>query len=198
MEFDSEGILGLLTTNHIPEITLAVGGIIAVIMTVFYLKDRKSLIYKLFMLIGLIFGIFMAVVAFNAYTAGVALSITTSVIMYIAAFTLIIRPFKEVHFAVLIALLTMGVVYVLLGGLTGTIVEFLAEGWPRIIVAVISGAIVYSLLHMLESIVKIIGKILNAWPILFIFGLVCIAEAIMVTMGYGSVYDYVRHLIENR
>jgi hypothetical protein len=195
MEFDSEGIMGMLSSNHIPEITLAVGGLIAVIMTILYLKDRKSVGYKLFMFIGLIFGIFMALVAFNAFGT---LGLATSVIMYVAAFTLIIRPFKEMHFAVLIALLTMGVVYVLLGGLAGTQLEFLAEGWPRIGIALFAGAIVYSLLHMLEAIVKMIGKILNAWPVLFIFGLLCITEAVMVFMEYGSVYDFIQQLLEKK
>jgi hypothetical protein len=145
------------------------------------------------MIIGLLYGVFMAVTAYNTYGM-TGWSISTCVIMVIAAFTLIIRPFKEVHFAVLIALMVMGVVYVLLGGLAGTRLDILSEGWWRIGVAVFCGVIVFSLLHMLESVVKIFGKILNAWPILLILGIVCIIEGIMVLMGYGSVYDFVRSL----
>jgi hypothetical protein len=193
MEFND--ITDALMSNHIPTATLMIGGILAVIIAYSYLKDNKSAKYKLTMLVGLIFGAFMAVIAFNTYgTTGMALS--TSVIMVIAAFTLIIRPFKEVHFAVLLALMAMAIVYVLLGGLADTSLSFLSEGWWRIGIAVACGALVYSLMHMLESIVKIAGKIMNAWPILFILGAVCMLEATMVFMGYGSVYVYIQSLSE--
>ncbi|MDR0778837.1 MAG: hypothetical protein LBE48_05335 [Methanomassiliicoccaceae archaeon] len=180
-----------LMSNHVPTATLMIGGLLAIIIAYAYLKNSRSAKYKLLMLIGLIFGAFMAVIAFNTYgTTEMALS--TSVIMIVAAFTLIIRPFKEIHFAVLIALMVMGVVYILLGGLAGTQVEFLSEGWWRIGIAVVCGVFAYSLLHMIEAIVKMAGKVMNAWPILFILGAVCILEATMVFMGYGSAYEFYR------
>ncbi|MCL2786776.1 MAG: hypothetical protein FWD81_06135 [Methanomassiliicoccaceae archaeon] len=181
-----------LMSNNIPEVTLAVGGILAIILTIFYLKKGRSAAYKLIMIISMVFGVYMAIVAYNTYGAtGWAMS--TSVLMMVASFTLIIRPFKEIHFAVLIALMTMGIAYVLLGGLSTASIEILrmlSEGWPRIGLAVLCGVLVYSLLHMLESIVKIAGKIMNAWPVLFVLGILCIIEAITAFMGHGSVYDF--------
>ena len=191
-----EEITDALTSNHIPELTLLIGGLLAVMIAIYYLKRKDSAYYKLLMFIGLLFGIYMAVIAFNTY--GIThWHLSTCIIMLVASFTLIIRPFKEVHFAVLIALLTMCVVYLLLGGLEGTMLDILASGWPRIGVAVFCGIMVYSLLHMIESIVKVMGKILNAWPVLFVLGLVCIAEAIMVLMDYGSVYDFIQTKLLN-
>jgi len=193
-----EEISDMLMGNHIPEAVLAVGGILAVLMTIVYLKDKRSAVYKLLMIAAMIFGLFMAIIAYNTYgTAGWALP--TCVIMMIASFTLIIRPFKEVHFAVLIALLVMGIVYILLGGLAGSeyeILRKLSEGWFRIGIAVFCGVIVYSLLHMVESIVKIIGKILNAWPVLFVLGVICIVEAVMIFTDNGSIYDFIRSYID--
>jgi hypothetical protein len=184
-------ITDALMSNHIPTAVLMIGGLLAVIIAYAYLKDHKSAKYKLLMLVGMIFGVFMAVIAFNTY--GVTdMALTTSVIMVVAAFTLVIRPFKEVHFAVLLALMTMAIAYVLLGGLAGTSLSVLSEGWWRVGIAVVCGVLVYSLMHMLESIVKFAGKLMNAWPILFILGAVCILEATMVFMGHGSVYEYVQ------
>ncbi|MBO4763672.1 MAG: hypothetical protein J5485_03540, partial [Candidatus Methanomethylophilaceae archaeon] len=67
---------------------------------------------------------------------------------------------------------------------------FLSQGWVRIIVSFIAGAIMYGICSFAEAIVKFFGKLLNCWPILFILGLVCIAEAILMFMGYGSIVDY--------
>jgi len=188
-----EGIADTVMSHNIPEASLAAGGILAILITVFYLKDHRSAVYKLIMIIGMLFGIYMALIAYNSYgMTGWAMS--TSVIMVVASFTLIIRPFKEVHFAVLIALLAMGIVYVMLGGLAGSdinIVRMMSEGWIRVGIAVACGALVYSLLHMAESIVKFTGKVLNAWPVLFILGVLCILEAIMLFTGHGSVYGFI-------
>ena len=42
-----------------------------------------------------------------------------------------------------------------------------------------------------EAIVKLFGKVLNWWPLLFVLGLVCIVEAALMYMGYGSILDYI-------
>jgi hypothetical protein len=185
------GISDALMSYHIPEATLALGGIFAVILTILYLKDRDSAKYKAMMVLGVLVGALMAAVAYNTYGLW---SITTSVIMIIAAFTLIIRPFKDVHFALLLALMAMIIVYVLLGGLEGTMLEMLSGGWFRIGIAVFCGVMIFSLFHMLESVVKIAGKVMNAWPVLLVLGAVCIVEATFVIMGYGSVYGYMKEL----
>ena len=191
---DLDSIADTLMSHQIPEVTLAIGGVLAVLIAIFYVKNGRSVKYKLLMIIGAVFGVFMAFVAFSTYGAW---ELTTSVIMLVAAFTLIIRPFKDVHFALLIALMVMLIVYLLLDGLTGTILDVLSDGWPRIGVAFLCGAMVYMMLHMIESVVKIAGKLMNAWPVLLILGIVCIVEAAMVFAGYGSVYDYIRSLNDN-
>ena len=68
---------------------------------------------------------------------------------------------------------------------------FLSEGWPRLIVAFLIGALVYMVLNFAEALVKLVGKVLNWWPLLLVLGLVCIAEAVCMLMGYGSISDYI-------
>ena len=112
----------------------------------------------------------------------------------IGGFALLIRPFREVHFAVLFALFVMVLAYILLGDLAGSEVydidvSFLAEGWPRIIITVVAGAIAYMITNFAEAIIKLFAKLLNWWPLLFVLGIICVVEGISVYMGYGSIYE---------
>lgn len=180
--------------DHLPETLLFVGGILAVLIVIGYLRNKGSMKYKFAMFLGLIFGILMLYEAVTYYGEW---RMVTSVIVAIAAFTLVIRPFREVHFAVLLALMAMVLVYLLLGGLEGYMLfdsidmSFLAESWPRIIAAFLIGAIIYMIFNFAEAIVKLFGKILNWWPLLLILGVVCIVEAAFMYFGYGSIMDYI-------
>ena len=177
--------------DNLPQTILLIGGLLAVLIAVTYVKDKDSWKYKWMVFLGFVFGVFMAIEA-SAYYGTWAM--VTSVFVAVAAFTLIIRPFREVHFAVIIALFVMVLVYIWLGGVTTVSdfdVSFLSENPVRIIVAFILGAVVYGLLNFAEALVKGIGKILNWWPLLLVLGLVCIAEAAFMFLGYGSITDYI-------
>jgi len=192
METDS--IVDVLTSNHIPELTLAIGGIVAVLIACLYFKDKESAKYKFSVFVGLIAGVLMAVIAFSMFGAW---GFATSILIILASFTLIIRPFRDVQIALIIAIMAVIIVYVLLAGLEDTVLDFLAEGWPRIIVAFICGALIYMVLHFAEAILKIAGKTMNAWPLLFILGIICITEAVMIYMGYDSLFDYIREYLDS-
>ena len=177
--------------DNLPQTILLIGGLLAVLIAVTYVKDKDSWKYKGLMFLGFLFGVFMAIEA-SAYYGTWAM--VTSVFVAVAAFTLIIRPFREVHFAVIIALFVMVLVYIWLGGVTTVSdfdVSFLSENPVRVIVAFILGAVVYGLLNFAEALVKGVGKILNWWPLLLVLGLVCIAEAAFMFLGYGSITDYI-------
>lgn len=177
-------------SDNLPQLILLIGGLLAVCIAITYVKDKDSLKYKSLMFIGVLFGIFMAIEAVTSY--GVWMQVT-SIFVAVAAFTLIIRPFRDVHVAALIGLLIMVVAYIWLGGLTevsGYDVSFLAENPVRAIVAFLLGAVIYGILNFAEAIVKIFAKLFNWWPFLFLIGCICIAEAVFMFMGYGSVTDY--------
>ncbi|MDO5853564.1 MAG: hypothetical protein Q4Q62_05890 [Thermoplasmata archaeon] len=178
-------------SDNLPQVVLLIGGLLAIAIAVSYVKGKDSWKYKVLTFIGLVFGVFMAYVAVVRYGEW---RLVTSVFVAVAAFTLIIRPFREVHFAVIIGLMVMVLVYIWLGGLTevsGYDVSFLAENPVRIVVAFILAGLVYGILNFGEEIVKLFGKILNWWPLLFVLGCVCIVEAAFMFLGYGSITDYI-------
>ena len=179
---------------HLPETMLFVGGILAILIVICYVGDKDSLKYKFTMFLGLIFGVIMLYEAMTMYGEW---RMVTSVIVAIAGFALVIRPFREVHFAVIFALMVMVLVYIAFGGFEGYMLfdsidmTFLSDGWPRIIAAFLCGAVVYMVLNFAEAIVKLFGKILNWWPLLFVLGIICVVEAGFMYMGYGSIMDYI-------
>ena len=173
-------------TGHIPELILLVGGLMALAIVITYVKNESSKKYKFFMALGFIFGIAMIVLCISSYTEWPWFA---SVIIAVAGFTMVIRPFRNISFAAILAILVMVLAYLFLGELDGTVLEFMASGWPRIIAAFVLGAIAFMLTNFAESIIKLFGKLLNWWPLLLVLGLVCIAEAVMMLAGYGSLYD---------
>lgn len=183
--------------SHIPETILLVGGILAILVALTYARNKDGGKYKILLVIGALFGVLMA---FETLTIGESWRAGTSIIILITAFALIVRPFRNVNLAVVFALLVMAAVYVSLGDLNGVMLfdhidlSVLASGWPRIILALVVGAMVYGILGFIQAIVQLFGKILNCWPILTVLGIICIVEAYSMYMGYISVFDYIMSL----
>lgn len=194
MDLTWESIQETLTSNNVPELLLAVGGVLALLIVLTYLKGKDGLIYKMFVLFGLIVGVVLIILSIDTYGQW---ALSTSVIVIVAGFALVIRPFREVHFSALLGLLVVAMVYLLLGDLAGGDLDVLSEGWPRIIVAIVAGVLTFTLTNFIESVMKMFGKLLNAWPVLFILGLICVAEAISVYMGYGSIYDLIMDKLDS-
>ncbi|MBR4685009.1 hypothetical protein PED39_05050 [Methanomassiliicoccales archaeon LGM-RCC1] len=179
--------------TYLAPIVLLLGGIMAIIIVVTYLKDKDSGKYKACVAIGTLLGI---VIVLLAVLEGFHAETYSLVLIALAAFTLIIRPIREIHISVIIGMLVMAIVYIALARLNGVMVgeidlSILATGWYRIGIAFVCGAIVYGLLNFAEAIVKVVGTFLNCWPVLFILGLLCIGEAICQYFGYGSIIDYI-------
>ena len=178
---------GIDYTPEVLAVVLGICGAVALLMAILYVKDKDSALYKFMVLIGLIVGVATAFVCFTTYGM---LETYTTVIVVIAAFTLIIRPFREVHFALIFAILVMAMVYVLLGDLQGGSLDVIGQGWGRVIVAVIAGALIFTFTNFIESIIKMVGKLLNWWPVLLILGIICIIEAASVYAGYSSIVNW--------
>ena len=190
---DWQSLADTLNSNHIPELVLLLVGIVALFVVYMYLKDNDSPGYKLAVTIGVLMGIIMVAICVIA-KAGTG----TTIIIAIACFALIIRPFRDVHFAVILALLVMVIVYLLLGDITQQPFDVLNHGWPRIIVAFVAGSIVYMMLNFLQALVLGTAKVLNAWPILGILGIICIVEAVCWFQGYPSVYDMILSFVKDK
>jgi len=189
---ETEQILEWVRDN-LPQTILLIGGLLAICIAIAYAKDKDGGKYKGLMVIGLLFGVAMLYEALTMYTTWRSV---TAILVALTAFTLIIRPFRNVNFSIIAALMIMAFVYIWLGSFEGVVLYDqidltpLSQGWIRIGIAFIAGAIVYGVCRFAEAIVKFFGKLLNCWPILLVLGLVCIAEAVLMFMGYGSVFDY--------
>ena len=195
---DSSDITSWIDAN-LPETILLIGGLLAILIVVFYVKDKGSWKYKGTMVLGFLFGLLMAVEAITTYGEW---RLVTSIFVAVAAFALIIRPFREVHFAIILSFFVMVIIYIAMGQFNGYMLfdqfdlTVLSEGWPRIIVAFIAGAFVYMITNFAEGLVKMFGKLLNFWPVLLILGLVCIVEAVLMLTGNGSIVDYIQTLTQ--
>jgi len=168
-------------------VALAIGGAIALIIAILYVKDKNNSLYKPLVAVGFIVGL---VLAFICFTTHRMLETYTLIFVALAAFTLIIRPFRDIHFAMIFSILVMLLVYILLGDLQGGSLDVIGQGWGRVIVAVIAGAMVYMITNFVETLVKIVGKLLNWWPVLMVLGILCIIEAAAVYAGYSSIINW--------
>ncbi len=182
-----------LNSYHVPEMALILAGVLAILIAYLYVKDKDGINYKLVMLLGVLVG---AVTAVLCVTSSLKGTMSTLIIVVVACFALIIRPFRDVKFAVVFAFFAMVVVYIFLGGLTGNL-EALASGWPRIVVSFVAGAIVYLMLMFLQDLTLMFAKIFNMWPVLMILGIICIAEGISIFSGHGSVYDMLKAFLDS-
>jgi len=173
---------------HVPEIILLIGGLIALSVVYTYVKNSASGKYKAAMALGVVFGALMVFLSITSYASW---EMFVSAVIAVTGFTLMIRPFRDVHFAAIGALLVMVLVYIFIGGLAGTQLDFIAQGWPRVIVAFVIGAIAYMIMNFAEAIIKLFGKLLNWWPFLLVLALICIVESLLMFFGYGSLYGLV-------
>lgn len=184
---DWQSISDTLNANHVPEIILIVAGVVALLIVWAYLKDKESGRYKLLELLGVIVGVITVILCLSSPMKAEKYTV---IIVAIGSFALILRPFRDVPFALIIAIIGMVVTYIALGDMTGNL-EVLASGWPRIIVAFVVGAIIFMLLFFLQNMVQFLAKLLNAWPVLIVVGIICILEGISLWTGHGSIINMI-------
>lgn len=183
----NNSVIDTLNQYHIPEVFLGIVGLLMIIIGYCYLKHKDSSAYKLLVAIGVVAGVVMVILCLSSSLKG---SLPTLLIVLVASFALIIRPFRNLKFAIVFALLVAALVFVSLGNLSGNL-AFLSSIWPRVIIALVAGLIVYILLVLLQNLTLFFAKVFNLWPVLFILGIVCILEAVCVGMGYGSIINMI-------
>ena len=163
--------------GSIAEYVLLAAGVSALLIVILYIKRKDSAAYKAMVLIGMVAGaaaIYMAAINYGEWTDECV------VICIVAGYAMVIRPFKNVDFAVVLGILAVLLAYAYLGEMTGT---------PRIIVAILAGSIVYMVFNFITKAAIFIGKVLNWWPFLFIIGVLCVAEAALIMSGSGTIVD---------
>ena len=178
------GILQSISDN-LPEVLLVVSGVMAVLIALTYVQRKESVLYKFLMVVGVVLG---AVMIYESLTVGGEWHEFTRIVIAIAGFALVIRPFRNVDFAIILAIIAMAIAYIYLGSLTGDL-EGLSHGTVRIVVAIVAGAFVYMVFNYIQKIAMMVGKILNWWPFLFVMGLICVVEGTLMLTGNGSILD---------
>jgi len=199
-ELSWDSFVDTLNSNNVPEILLLVMGVVALAIVIGYREDKDSALYKVLVLIGVLTGAFLVYVAMAVDTGW---SKGTLIVLTVAAFTLIVRPIKDVNIAAVIGLIVAVWVYLMLPDLVADIqepfdfIKVIGDGVPRIIVSIFAGAMVFMVLQFIQALVMLFGKIFNAWPFLLIIGIWCIVEAVFLLMGYNSTYDYIVTMIND-
>ena len=178
--------------GNIPEVLMIVAGLMALVIVGYYRKDKDGSTYKFTVLVGFILGIVIMYVAASRVSSWTTFD---AVLILVAGFALFIRPLTKVDFVILFALLVMGIVYIYLGTLTGDLAG-LSEGYPRIIIAFIAGSFVYMVFHFAEKIMQLVGQFLNCWPVLFVLGLICLAEGALMFADCDSIFTIVQKYIQ--
>lgn len=199
-ELSWDSFVETLNSNNVPEILLLLMGVVALAIVFAYMNDKESVLYKILMIAGVAMGAFMVYVAMAIETGW---DKGTLIVLTVAAFTLIVRPIRNVNVAAVIGLIVAVWVYLILPDLVNPLeppfdfLHPLASGIPRLIVAIVAGAMVFTILQFIQALVSLFGKILNAWPFLIVIGIWCIVEAVFLLMGYSSTYDYIVSLIKD-
>ncbi len=181
---DADGILQSIKDN-LPETLLVAAGLMAIFIAISYFRDKESLLYKFLMVVGTILGAF---IIYESVTVGSEWYEFTRAVIAVAGFALVIRPFRNIDFAIVLAIIAMVIAYIYLGGMTGDF-EPLSEGTPRLVLTVVAGAFAYMLFNYVQKVAMLVGKLLNCWPFLFLLGAICVVEGVLMLTGNGSLLD---------
>lgn len=177
--------MGYTDADTVAEIVLLAAGIMALLIVITYLKYKDSSAYTVCVVLGIIVGaatIALAAINYDSWTQECV------IIAIVTGYAMVIRPFKNIDFAVVLGILGMIIAYAYLGTLDGDLAG-LSHGTPRIIVAVLAGALVYLIFSFITKVAMLLGKLLNWWPFLLILSILCIAEAVLIMSGSGTLMD---------
>ena len=147
-----------------------------------------SILLKILSFFGFFAGILLIITGAAAWQAqSPNLDMYTIYLLIIAGLVLILKPIKDFPWAALLGLiaggLCAGAVYFFLP-LTGPIFG-IAPIWIYVIIFLIPAVIVYMVFKFIEDVMKLIGTVLASRPITLIVGFVCIAQGILLLLGYN-------------
>ncbi|MCQ2056493.1 MAG: DUF4407 domain-containing protein [archaeon] len=179
-----DGLHVLLNGSFVQGVTLITIGVFGLVITGLYLKDKNSSDYKLSVMIGTAIGIVSMVIfaVLSPYT-----DVDTLAIALIGSFALAMRFPRNINFPVILTLLASAVAYISLDGIE----LFDPNGWPRIVVALLFGTIVYVLLRFLQEVASILFSILSCWPIFAALAVMCVVEGVCILSGHNSIIECV-------
>ncbi len=190
--------LSELTASPVPEVILGLGGLLAFLMAFRYMRAGGGLAYRLKTLLGVIGGLVMMVTvyALQAHATG-EWSVISMALLGVTGFALFFRPFRTMNLAVILAIVAAVGLYLFLGTLTDPAWEFLTDDVIRAVIALAAAVIIFTAMRFVQELITFVSKIVNAWPILLLLGLLCMGEAAALYMDTTLLELVEKHVLAN-
>ena len=167
-----------LIASPVPEIALIVGGLLAIIIAVIGESDR-TYADEVAVFIAFFVGLFMLALGVLIHLYGDQ-QMSTVLVLGILGFALFSRGFKKIKWAVIVSLLVAGGVGYGLHLLAGSLsISFLSIEIVLVIAFVVF-IILFLILKAIESTIRLAGAAVSFRPILFLGGMVAIAEGALL------------------
>lgn len=177
------------------EYVLIIGGFLAIswftqkmVKPVPIVGTATSILTRIVSFFGFFVGIVLVVTGAAAWqTQATNIDNYTIYLLIIAGLALMLKPIKDFPWAALLGLiaggLCIGAVYFFFP-LPATIFG-ISQIWIYLIIFLIPAVIVYMVFKFIEDVLKMIGAILASRPVTFIVGFLCIAQGILLLLGYN-------------
>lgn len=176
--------LSFLAAGHYPELSLAIGGLLAVFLALYGRRD-DSYIDEVGTFFAFILGIFLLVMA-AVVVAEDALGWFSVVVLLLLAACLFLKPLKEIPWAGVFGLVAgAAAAYVASTVIQGEV--FGIEEWKVLVVVFfVVGAIAHLLTHFIEDVMTISTMVLSWKVSMIVVGLLALAEGVFLFLQSES------------
>ena len=169
-------------TDYRMALLLAVVGLVCITIAKNYRDNPRSATYKLSMIVGVFTATVLGAHVALQYLMG-SWSNTMVMITAVIVFGLLFRPLMNRNIAFVIAALVLIGVYMSIAVLVPDLYALLTVD-GLLLLSFMVATLIYVLLHFAEAGMEFVARVLNAWPILIVLGLLCIVEGIAIAAGY--------------
>jgi len=173
-----------MTMGYYPVVLLIATGLLCTLVAKTYLDNPKQAAYRLSVLMGIVLAPILALYCVVQYLIGdwgtVAIAFCA-----VASFTLALRPVLKWNIAFTISALVAIIIYYAISLFVSGLIEFTGVSGLILISAAVS-VLVFHILSMTEAGLEVVGRILNAWPIIMVIGLVAIVEGVAIFLGASA------------
>jgi len=184
-----------LAASPYPEAILGLGGLLAILISLTYARDKGKAMYYLGAALGMVVGALMLILVYILYVDDTAVWSTFSLVLLgVLGFALLFRPFRSVNLAVVLGVFAGIILYMYIGGLTDPAYGILQDPTVRAVLSFIVAVLVFTSLNFIEELTSLINNVLNAWPVLLILGILAVAEATAIFMD-TTLLDFISEYI---
>lgn len=170
-------------SEPVPALVLFVGGLVAVAIALIG-KNKRSYLDEILAGIGFFFGLLMIFMGVSIYEKSGWERSSTLLIFIALGLGLFFRVFRKIRWATLISLIAGVVLGVALLVISESFAIAVLTPAIILIIIIIIMFLVYIVLRVLEGVVDFFGGVISFRPILFLLGLLAVAESVMLMFGH--------------